>query len=127
MTVGNGISSGRTAFVQDNDRDRAQRTERMKVLKNLGFTLVPARDFDLSLERCLRKDFELIAVHEGQSLAKAIEVCERILAKKPEQKLLLLSPARVEKRYACQDDVKAIESRVRAMFAPSEPSTMVAA
>jgi hypothetical protein len=54
MTVGNSVSSGRTAFVQDNDRDRAQRTERMKVLKSLGFTLVPARDFDLSLERCLR-------------------------------------------------------------------------
>jgi hypothetical protein len=69
----------------------------------------------------------LIVVHEGQSLAKAIEVCEQILAKKPEQKLLLLSPARVEKRYACPDDVKAIESRVRAMFASSEPSTMVAA
>jgi hypothetical protein len=98
----------------------------MKVLKNLGFTLVPARDFDLSLERCLRKDFELIVVHEGQSLAKAIEVCEQILAKKPEQKLLLLSPARVEKPYACPDDVKAIESRVRGMFA-SQPSTLVAA
>ena len=93
MTSGNGFS-GKTAFVQDNHRDRAQRTERMKCIKEMGFTLVPARDFDLSLERCVRKSFDLVVVHEGQSLAKAMEVCEQILAQKPEQKLLLLSPAK---------------------------------
>ena len=126
MNSGNGFS-GKTAFVQDNHRDRAQRTERMKAIKGLGFTLVPARDFDLSLERCLRKTFDLVVVHEGQSLAKAMEVCEQILAKKPEQKLLLVSPAKVEKPYACADDVNAIQARVRELFAPKGQEELVAA
>jgi len=122
----NRVFSGKTAFVQDNDRDRARRSARMKVLKDMGFTLVPARDCDLSLERCLRKDFDLIVVHEGQSLSKAIELCEQILAKKPEQKLLLLSPAKVEKSYACSDDLKALEARVREIFAPSRGELVAA-
>jgi hypothetical protein len=126
MTMGNGAFSGKTSFVQDNGRDRAERTERMKVIKDLGFTLVPARDFDLSLERCLRKDFDLIVVHEGQSLAKAIEVCDAVLAKKPAQRLMLLSPAKVEKPYACLDDAKAIEARVREMFAAARNQLVAA-
>lgn len=124
--MGNAVFSGKTSFVQDNGRDRAERTERMKVIKDLGFTLVPARDFDLSLERCLRKDFDLIVVHEGQSLAKAIEVCDAILAKKPAQKLMLLSPAKVEKPYASLDDAKAIEARVREMFAAARNELVAA-
>ena len=126
MTSGNGFS-GKTAFVQDNHRDRAQRTERMKCIKDMGFTIVPARDFDLSLERCLRKSFDLVVIHEGQSLAKAMEVCEQILAQKPEQKLLLLSPAKVEKPYACADDVNAIQARVRELFAQENREELVAA
>jgi hypothetical protein len=126
MTMENGVFSGKTAFVQDNDRDRARRSARMKVLKDMGFTLVPARDCDLSLERCLRKSFDLVVVHEGQSLAKAIDICEQILAKKPEQKLLLLSPAKVEKPYACADDLKVVEARVRQMFAPSRGELVAA-
>jgi hypothetical protein len=118
--------SGKTAFVQDNARDRAQRSARMKVLKDMGFTIVPARDFDLSLERCQRKSFDLILIHEGQSLARAIEVCEQILAAKPDQKLLLVSPAKVEKPYACADDLKAIEARVRQMFPSVRPETVAA-
>ena len=126
MTSGNSFS-GKTAFVQDNHRDRAQRTERMKCIKDMGFTVVPARDFDLSLERCLRKSFDLVVIHEGQSLAKAMEVCEQILAQKPEQKLLLLSPAKVEKPYACADDVTAIQARVRQLFAQENREELVAA
>ena len=126
MTSGNGFS-GKTAFVQDNHRDSAQRTERMKSIKSMGFTIVPARDFDLSLERCLRKSFDLVVIHEGQSLAKAMEVCEQILAQKPEQKLLLLSPAKVDKPYACADDLNAIQARVRELFAQESREELVAA
>jgi hypothetical protein len=126
MTISDGVVSGKMAFVQDNARDRAQRSARMKVLKDMGFTIVPARDFDLSLERCQRKNFDLVVIHEGQSLARAIEVCEQILATKPEQKLLLLSPAKVEKPYACADDAKAIEARVRQMFQSARPEPVAA-
>ena len=121
------VFSGKTAFVQDNHRDRGQRSERMKCLKDMGFTIVPARDFDLSLERCLRKEFDLVVIHEGQSLAKAMEICEQILAKKPEQKLLLLSPAKVEKPYACADDLSTIQARVRELFARENHDQLVAA
>ena len=126
MTSGTTFS-GKTAFVQDNHRDRAQRTARMKSIKDMGFTIVPARDFDLSLERCLRKSFDLVVIHEGQSLAKAMEVCEKILAQKPEQKLMLLSPAKLDKPYACADDLNAIQTRVRELFAQENREELVAA
>ncbi len=126
MTSGTTFS-GKTAFVQDNHRDRAQRTARMKSIKDMGFTIVPARDFDLSLERCLRKSFDLVVIHEGQSLAEAMEVCEQILAQKPEQKLMLLSPAKVDKPYACADDLNAIQTRVRELFAQENREELVAA
>ena len=126
MTSGTTFS-GKTPFVQDNHRDRAQRTAPMKSIKDMGFTIVSARDFDLSLERCLRKSFDLVVIHEGQSLAKAMEVCEQILAQKPEQKLMLLSPAKVDKPYACADDLNAIQTRVRELFAQENREELVAA
>lgn len=104
-----------TAFVLDNDAHRSNRAARIESLKNLGFTVVPGRDFDLSLGRCLRKDFDLIVVHEAQSLAKAMEVCDKILAAKPRQPLLLLSPTKLDKRYSCSDDVDSVAERVQKM------------
>lgn len=110
-----------TAFVQDNHRDRVRRSERMACIKNAGFRVFPARDWELSTQRCRVKDFDLIMVHEGDSLSRAIELCEGIRAQKPEQALLLVTNAQVQKDYAVADDVNAISSRLRSMFAQQVP------
>lgn len=109
----------KTAFVQDNHRDRVRRSERMACVKNAGFRVFPARDWELSSQRCLNKDFDLIVVHEGDSLARSIELCDAIRAKKPEQALLLVTNAQVQKDYAVADDCDALTARLRSMFGQS--------
>jgi hypothetical protein len=103
----------KTAFIQDNHKNRQRRSERVNKLKELGYKVIPGRGWDLSLERCLRHDFDLVVVHEGDSLAKAIETCDSILAKKPNQNVVLVTGGDVQKAYACGDDLRSIEKRVR--------------
>ena len=98
----NATNQQKTVFVQDNHRNRAQRTER-----------IPARDWDLSRQRCLTRDFDLMVVHEGDSLAKAIELCEAIRAEKPEQRLMLVTNGEVQHPYAVRDNLHAMAAAAR--------------
>lgn len=109
----NSQENQKTAFVQDNHKNRQRRSERVNKLKEMGFKVIPGRGWDLSLERCLRHDFDLVVVHEGDSLAKAIETCDAILAKKPNQKIVLVTGGEVQKAYAVNEDLSALEKRVR--------------
>lgn len=91
----------------------------MACVKNAGFRVFPARDWELSTQRCLNKEFDLMVVHEGDSLARAIELCEAIRAKKPEQALLLVTNGQVQKDYAVADDCDALTAKLRGMFGQS--------
>jgi hypothetical protein len=109
----NATDQQKTVFVQDNHRNRAQRTERIERLKQLGYKVIPARDWELSRQRCLTRDFDLIVVHEGDSLARAIELCEAIRADKPEQRLMLVTNGEVQHPYAVRDNLDAMAAAAR--------------
>jgi DNA-binding response OmpR family regulator len=114
----------KTVFVQDNDRNRARRTERIERLKQMGWKVIPARDFKLSVERCQAKDFDLVIVHEGENLAQAIEMCETLKRAKPEINLILATNAAVQQPYAVKEDE--LDPKVRGMIAPSEQAVLAA-
>lgn len=126
MGMGPTMNNQKVVFVQDSHRDRARRSERVARFKAMGFKVVPARDFDLSLQRCLRHDFDLVMVHEGNSLPKAIEMCEALLKQKPHQALMLVTDAQVQQPYAVGDDLGKIEQRARELT-KFESSELIAA
>ena len=123
MLNGNHVSQ-KTVFVQDNDKNRPRRSERIERLKRMGLKLIPARDFKLSLERCQAKDFDLVIVHEGEDLAQAIYMCDTLAKQKPEINLILATDAAVQQPYAVKEDQ--LEERVREMLALKQEEALAA-
>jgi hypothetical protein len=117
-------TSQKTVFVQDNDKNRPRRSERMERLKKMGLKVIPARDFKLSMERCQAKDFDLVIVHEGQDLAQAIYMCETLTRKKPEIRLILATNAAVQQPYAVKEEQ--LEEHVREMLNPEREEALAA-
>ena len=107
-----------TALVLDNDTDRKGRAERITALKELGLKIFPARTLEGTLERCIAKSFDLVVVHAGQASELAITLCERLLAAKPQQKVLLLHDASTpEHSYSVSGDLNQLRTRVQRLLA----------
>jgi len=116
--------SQKTVFVQDNEKNRARRSERIERLKRMGLKVIPARDFKLSLDRCQAKDFDLVIVHEGEDLAQAIYMCETLSKQKPEINLILVTNAAVQQPYAAKEEQ--VEERVRGVLSAKREEVLAA-
>jgi hypothetical protein len=108
------------------------RKERIAAFKEFGFAVFPALNLQQARSRCKPGRFDLIAVVIGEDPNAALQVCDEILARDPQQRLIaVFSPALSlpERSYAVPDDADRLREKIEALFEArmSQPDSAVAA
>ncbi len=72
------------------DRDPSRRKERISVLQKRGYKVFPALDIQQAKERCRPGIYDLIVVNSSGQPEMALEFCDSITGKDPNQAVLLM-------------------------------------
>jgi DNA-binding response OmpR family regulator len=105
------------------DRDPERRKERIAVLKNHGYKVFPALDLQQARDRCKPGAYDLIVVNSGGELKTALDYCDWIIVKDPEQALLLMVGESVQlprRSYMVSGNAERLLERIKSMFGPAD-------
>lgn len=101
------------------DRDPERRKERISVLQKRRYRVFPALDIQQARVRCRPGAYDLIVVNSGGQPELALEFCDSIVIKDPEQAVLLMVGEGVQlprRDYMVPDIPERLLERIESMF-----------